>query len=109
MTFLVFNTATAALAGYLFALPEILVVALLRGWTLMLLWRWFVRPALQVPVLSFAAAAGISLVVHYLTYQDVDCAQPERSPSSYLLRQFGYHLIRPLVVLSVGYVLTLFL
>lgn len=41
-------------------------VTILEGWVLSILWRWFVAPALGVPVLTVAQAIGFALVVAFL-------------------------------------------
>lgn len=41
----------------------------LAGYVLSVIWGWFMVPLLHAPPLSVAGAAGIHLVIRYVTYQ----------------------------------------
>lgn len=60
---------TSTAATFLLVIPVTLVVtAVVRGVTLMLLWNWFVPPTFAgAPKLGFAAALGLALVSVTLT------------------------------------------
>jgi len=50
--------------GYVFAtLATLAYTTILGGFTIQALWMWFVVPVFEVPSLSVAAAAGLSLAV----------------------------------------------
>jgi hypothetical protein len=52
----------------LFLIPQIVVIVLVRGWALMLLWGWFVRPTFeQLPRITLVQAAGLMLICELLT------------------------------------------
>jgi len=52
--------------------PTVMVLAsIFNGYALSVLWRWFVVPVFGLPELGIVSAIGISMVVHFLTYQDM--------------------------------------
>lgn len=87
----------------------VVVSALLRGWTLTVLWAWFVMPTFKLPAIGIAPALGISLVVGYLTRQDFDVEQPKRTQGERFARAVGLALLSPALALAFGWVVHLFM
>lgn len=50
----------------LLLVARLVPVTILEGWVLSILWRWFVAPALGLPLLTVAQAIGVALVVAFL-------------------------------------------
>lgn len=46
------------------------VLAICSGFTLSILWGWFMVPVFHLPELSIPQAIGISVVIHFLTNKD---------------------------------------
>ena len=70
---------------------------ILSGWTLSTLWSWFVVTTFHMQPLTIAQAAGLGLVVMYVTHQaDYD---KERKFSAVLAQA----LSRPAVFLVLGF------
>jgi hypothetical protein len=76
--------------------------ALLEGWVLSVMWRWFIVP-LGAPVISIPAAIGIALLAGMLTHQT---RNPDEVEWEHLLSSA---LIAPPFILLVGWVVKQFL
>lgn len=77
----------------------------LNGWTLTLLWRWFVVPVFPVPPLTISAAIGISLVMAYLTHQCEDLRiKDERDPETKFGHALAWALAKPGCALLIGWI-----
>lgn len=83
----------------------VVLAAVLNGYTLSVLWGWFVVPTFHLPTLPIAMAMGIALTVRYITNQDVDCVEPERPPLRRLARTFGFPFLRVALTLGIGWVI----
>jgi len=90
-----------------------------NGYAVMLLWNWFMVPALGAKPLSFVLAMGVSMVWGYLSYQEVPVTNADMKqlsiklePGEALLKSFGEALcsvLRPALSISLGYFIHLFL
>jgi hypothetical protein len=83
-----------------------------NGWVLMKLWEWFIIPVFHLPMLTLPAAMGLSLVVHFLTYQHQstsDTKGTEEEEKKKRIRIFVQIFLRPLIVLGIGYVIHLYM
>jgi hypothetical protein len=79
------------------------VVMIINGFTIMALWGWFVAPLLGLQPLNIPTAIGLGLIVAYMTHQPT--GKDERSTQEHLAAV----IIRPAIVLLIGWVLTFFL
>jgi hypothetical protein len=101
--------------GYLILIPVIiaLVLALLAGsvlWTgfvLSTLWAWFLIP-LGAPAVGVIHAAGIGMIVRFMTFQfnvkdymDDDLSSDEKLKKSFI--QISYGILYPLMALVFGW------
>jgi hypothetical protein len=78
---------------------------LLNGWAVQTLWGWFVVPVFKVPALSLLQAAGLAVVIGYMT-TEVDTKKSEdKSGAAIIVSVF---LRAPLAVLT-GWVITWFM
>lgn len=83
------------------------------GFLLHKLWAWFVVGTFHVAALPIVAAAGISMMIHYITMQvrgpeDKCGVKPEVSAKEGF-KHLGLILARPWLALLFGFVLHLFL
>lgn len=93
------------LVGIAFTAISLFVLAcLLEGLALVNLWEWYVVP-LGCQQISFFHAIGLSLLVNLLTYHFYDFQKNDK-PS--VIQPLMFLLVRPLVVLSVGWLLHFF-
>ena len=86
----------SAAAICLFILP----FSLLGGWTLSWLWFWFIVP-LGVPAIGVAHSIGIVGLVGFLTKQYNKTEETSEALS--------FAIIAPLMALSIGYIVHLFM
>lgn len=78
-------------------------VSIWNGFTLSILWGWFVVPVFGVPPLRIPFAIGISLIVGYLTHQT---RKSEDEPETGFIIIFG--LLKPALALLIGWIVTWF-
>ena len=83
----------------------------LDAWIVMLLWRWFVVPILNLPALGYLQAMGISLVIGYLTYHGSAARKKEDQPSpeDMIIHWLVYSVLLRLYTLFIGWILHLFI
>lgn len=89
----VITAAITALAGVAFYIP----VALLDGWVMSILWRWFMVTAFGLPALSVVAAIGVCICIHSFIATTNNCKQEKQG-----WPQIVGGLLRPLVFLLLG-------
>jgi putative flippase GtrA len=80
--------------------------AMLRGWTVSILWEWFLVP-LGLPALGIAHAIGISLAVAFLTHQ-TDTKKDDRESQEAGLQIFT-QVLTCLGTLGVGWIVMKFM
>lgn len=80
-----------------------------NGFVLSVLWGWFVVPLFEVPSLSIAQAIGFSMTVSFLTYHYHDSGKKEEES---FIKRITYlillAIVRPIIVLTIGYIVHLF-
>lgn len=81
---------------------------LLSGWAIALLWSWFVLPVFFLPPLTWAQAAGLGMVIGYLTHQ-IDLKKDERPYVEKLVASISFAITKPLICVGFGWVLKHFL
>lgn len=97
-----FGLAAVAVIG-------IFVNALMNGWVLSILWGWFVSPLFGLPSLSIPAAIGFALVVGMLTKQETQNETKDKEFSSIIAALIARVFLAPLVTLSIGWIVKLFI
>jgi hypothetical protein len=80
----------------------------LNGWTLCILWAWFIVPTFACVGLSIPAAIGISLVVSYLTTK-IERKKEQPPFGEMLLEGIITSTIKPVMALMFGYVVQCFM
>lgn len=77
--------------------------AILDGWVLSIIWKWFFVSTLNLPIINVPQAIGIALVVGFLTKETN--SKKDNSLGEILLLIF----FRPFLVLFIAGVVTLFM
>jgi hypothetical protein len=102
-----FNAGIGAVALYLVALVG---SYLLNGWTLTVLWGWFIRPTFGLPALGIAPAIGLSIIVGYLVHRSQsDKEWKQKTWTEKWIEPFVHAIIRPTFALAIGWVVHLFM
>jgi hypothetical protein len=78
------------------------ISAVLRGWVLSILWRWFAVPMFGLPGIGIAEAVGVALIVAMLTHEHR--REPKSESTSDSLTDAAAVFLRPLFALLVGWV-----
>jgi len=79
------------------------VNAILDGWAIATIWRWFIVQAFGVPTLSMPQAIGLGLMVRYLTYRYT--GKDDRETSDQIVAALAV----PVLYVLLGWTVTLFL
>lgn len=91
-TYLV-GAIVAAVAGAAVYIP----VALLDGWVMSILWRWFMVAAFGLPALSVVMAIGVCICIHSFISTVNNCKQEKQEWPQILAG-----LLRPFIFLLLG-------
>ena len=84
-----------------------LVILAWNGFVLTKLWAWFVVPTFGLPVLSLPLSMGITLIVHYLTWQPD--AHRSEDPHFACKVYSGKAFLAPAWTWLIGWLITLFI
>jgi hypothetical protein len=97
--------------GLIMSIPLLFVVGTAaNGWALATLWEWFILPVFEsAPALGVVQAAGIAMVVSFLTYQRQESKLNDDSAGVAMLKAYWYVLSRPLMSVGFGWALVQFL
>jgi hypothetical protein len=99
-----------AAIGWIVTYVVLIVVGVVaRGWTLTILWGWFIVPTFHLPALNIAPALGLSMVVGYLTRQDVDVESPKRTQGERLARAVAQVIGSVFLTLAMGWIVHMFM
>lgn len=81
--------------------------ALLNGYVLSILWKWFISGVFEIRQITISQAAGLSLIINYLTASFSNKQKDEREHP--FLQDFVTALAKPLFSLLFGWIITLFM
>lgn len=81
---------------------------ILKGYSLSILWGWFVVGTFQLPPLNIPTAIGISLIVSYLTVQP-SIKDDERDAKEIFIKGTIVSITYPILALFIGWIVTLFM
>lgn len=90
--------------GVVFLIAFVVIVgSLLNGWSLSVLWGWFVAPTFGLPGLTIAQGLGISLIISFFT-QDLkqEKAGEGKDKTEAIIYAILSVVIKPLVFLGIG-------
>lgn len=79
--------------------------ALLGGYTLSVVWGWFIVPTFGLPILNIPSAIGIALVVGYMTKS----YDNKKSEDDEIIGAIITAFIRPFMVLGIGWIVLQFM
>jgi predicted phage tail protein len=79
---------------------------LIRAWTLVTMWEWFIVPVfIGAPVITMPVAIGISLIVGMFTqHLQNKVTDPKKSRSEILGDSVAHAFVGPLVTLAFGWI-----
>ncbi len=78
------------------------------GWTLSILWGWFVSPIFGLPTLSVIQAIGISLTVGFIKSKAPQHSD-DRKVSDKLIESVSHMFIMPLLSVGIGWIILQFM
>ncbi|MGI6423606.1 MAG: hypothetical protein ACOX0X_03270 [Candidatus Dojkabacteria bacterium] len=87
----------------------LVISAVITGFVLSVLWRWFIIPIFSLPPLSIPQATGIAIIVDFLTYQRHEEKDDNKKLIEKFLGSLVYVIFYPLIILGLGWVIQLFL
>jgi len=93
-------------------LPLVLVLsALVNGLVLSVLWRWFMVPIFHMQVLTVAQAIGVCITLRSFTASASESSGDDEPFDvwGYIRRALTTIVMRPAVILGIGYVVKAFL
>jgi len=85
------------------------LLCVFSGYTLSILWQWFVMPIFPAPELTIPTAIGLAMIVTYLTHQDTKSDTEGKGYGEILLEMTLKGIGRPAGALFFGWIVTLFL
>lgn len=96
----------ATLIGLPIVLAYIAIGAIWEGYALTILWGWFIVPAFGLPQLSIPFAMGVALVVGLMTTTRLgnEATDPDKGYAPFVTM-----LLRPAMVLLIGWIVTKFI
>jgi len=98
--------AFLAVIGFIVLIP---LTVILNGWALKIIWNWFMPHFFGLPPLTILSAIVVCFIVGYVTHQQNDYAEAERSPNEKIVRAIVVTVSKPLIALLFGWIFTLFL
>ena len=82
----------------------------MNGWTLSVLWGWFVAPLFGIPNISIAAAIGLVLTIQLLIRVDYDEDRyKDKTVAELSDVVIGKALIGPFVTIGLGWIVKQFI
>jgi hypothetical protein len=82
--------------------------SILNGFTLSVLWGWFIVPVFELPVLGIVPAIGLALVVGFLTHQTTRNSSRESTTEAFI-ELLVTSIVKSFMLLLIGWIVTLFL
>lgn len=77
--------------------------ALMRGWTITVLWKWFVVSSFHIQSLGIAQAIGLGMLVSFLTYTSkADLPKEKRSLGRTCVDAILETIVSPLLILGIA-------
>lgn len=94
------NALLAFILGLLIAGPY----ALWNGFVASILWRWFVSSTFHVPVISVLEAAGLALLISFITNQTAPdtYAELQKKPMEKFSERLVAAVLGPAITLAIG-------
>ena len=96
------NELFGCLGKTVLVLGLLVLSSLLRGWTLSILWAWFIMPKFAAPALSIAYAIGISLTANFVVQRLDENTKPKTTEEQIVLYLQAF--IIPMFALGFGWI-----
>ena len=95
------------IVGAVVSLAALIAVRMvIDGWTLSVLWGWFMVPLFHLHYLTVWQAMGLGLVVTFATWQKMpEVEAPKKKWSEKVATLVVEILVRPAIILGVGWVI----
>lgn len=90
-------------------LAAIALSSVIHGWALMKLWGWFIFPYFDVPMITIPVAIGISLIVGMLAVKSDSIDSNKKQSTEDAVAQLVGNVLSPVVVVLIGWIVTLFM
>lgn len=101
------ETLVLIVVGLQAILSTIVFATLINGYTLSLLWAWFMVPILNLPPLTIGQAIAVSMVVNSITYQYNP--RPKETQENEWFVALVLLFVRPLIILCVAQIVRNFI
>ncbi|OGZ58937.1 MAG: hypothetical protein A3B96_02275 [Candidatus Spechtbacteria bacterium RIFCSPHIGHO2_02_FULL_43_15b] len=95
--------------AFVFFLIMVVIDTIIYGYTLSVLWNWFMVPILNMPSIGIIHAIGIAMVVRYLTYQINSCKAEKKSFVEMFAEQCLNSILLSSLTLLLGWILHMFM
>ena len=82
---------------------------ILNGIALSQLWYWFIVPTFNAPPLGLAVAIGVSMTLSMFVNAQNTNSTKASDTQEIVAKVIGYTIVRPLLTLAIGYIVTLFM
>lgn len=92
------------------SIPSAIVAIILKGWVIVMMWDWFVVPAFGSEPLTIPYAVGLIFLIGYLV-KDVGADEVEEKakwPAARQIKSIKWSFSAPLLVVSIGWIIHLF-
>lgn len=96
------------LGWFFFALLNLFIAPIWKGYVLTILWSWFVVTTFSAKPLGIAAAIGVLIIVSFLTAKS-SILKDERTSQEKIMACFGAEFIYPLLVLGFAAIVKLWI
>lgn len=86
------------------------ITCIFGGYTLSILWGWFIVPTFSLPQLSIPVAIGISIIINKMTKNPTQDKENEGGDlNEQLVKSFFFGVFMNLFALLMGWIVTLFM
>lgn len=83
-------------------------ISIFNGWTLTVLWSWFVVDTFEVQELGIATAIGFCLIIKFLTVTK-ESNDDSKDPTEKLFKGLAFNVSKSLISLCIGWVAVQFI
>jgi hypothetical protein len=81
-----------------------------HGYVFSTLWAWFIVPAFGLPLLSYAMAMGVVLIISFATFHRVVVpTDPDQDKLDAMAETIAHIIVYPTIVLAMGWCIKYFL
>lgn len=91
-----------------FLILQIVLGSIISGYVLVKLWMWFAVPTFGLQPLTLVPAIGVGILISYLTHHSIP-QEEGREMSKVITDASTETFLYPLIVLSIGWLVSLFM